>query len=1030
MKWEQIFLDFERGEYIDVKTLQLMKDKKGYKPKSVVKNDLKHARGLTEVELDMAADQCLVTREGEKYPRNTLKTIGDWAFNRKKKNETYIAMAECLDPTPRYVVTLQEQKKTIDRDEWKAWKVRNNFGRLQRERLLDLLGSEYLSGALNPAKKKVPIPARFKEGVRNILVTTVREVSEDHLVLSIDNNYHFSGVGECFLPITHALMDTRFLPGVQVGIDSGFRIKEIVDATLQGIRRDFPGVLEAPLLWTVVSEFPDRHFIHNVLKTYLPSNVRFCEALYHGCKEEKIGSRDCFFEESSLRVTSCIFPDRGESSSEVAVRICGGRKMLDVHDPRRYMRYSVKRAYLNEASRCIFKGELRMQTYIDIIKPSSLEGTYFLNICGGNKAHVVANVSIDILLYLVRVDNKVYTLYRACDMFCPLTYYALSFSQALGMKVVNIVPLDVLDTARDKMLAAADWSMQRWSEEGKASDDDIEDDDVGHEVDSDIDREMRSKRVNDTYQVDSEEEEEDDVNAGHEHEEVHDEEEEDDEAHTPPHEPLVELGASDDESEDDEDVVHGRSPVGSVQDKGDGSPSHGRSPVGGGHGQRRGEGGQASGASLPLPVASFTSGIPPTPGRNFVPFEATRSNADGEECEEEQPTAGTPVQAAHQEDIFAVRFTSKPMARRKVKAVRKGRKSIRDTRGGEASRSSDDMLPSSLDGEGDSGGMHEDEAGNVGGVPLNDTQPLSLEVHPGGEETSELNVSSPVEEVAAAVLEVLGQGRPHVESSSVAVEEHPAPASPSKEDEMVIRTEVICLDSDDEVPERRVELDVRVKVRDRVPYRVRGTFADYITDDSEDEDYGQPGYNRVKLNFTDDPHPVFAGRPPPTAGDKDKGKESDEKDKVHFVPFVDKYLSEVPENVRLNLAHMYRSYDYHKMFAYLSTPAFCQAVKVKHILHAASLKKMRKRWKTFESRERHGRGQFQGSTGAQAESVVDSTLEIIDISGVQESPSREVHVGATESSSPRGRHDESTVRPDHAANPLPEQSQGIIHLPI
>jgi hypothetical protein len=113
---------------------------------------------------------------------------------------------------------------------------------------------------------------------------------------------------------------------------------------------------------------------------------------------------------------------------------------------------------------------------------------------------------------------------------------------------------------------------------------------------------------------------------------------------------------------------------------------------------------------------------------------------------------------------------------------------------------------------------------------------------------------------------------------------------------------------------------------------------------------------------------------------------------------VDKYLAEVPENVRLNLAHMYKSYDYHKMFAYLSTPAFCEAVKVKHILHVASLKKMRKRWKAFEApQKRQGRGQFQGSTGAQAESVVDSTLEIIDMSGVQESPNREVHVGAAKS---------------------------------
>ena len=230
-----------------------------------------------------------------------------------------------------------------------------------------------------------------------------------------------------------------------------------------------------------------------------------------------------------------------------------------------------------------------------------------------------------------------------------------------------------------------------------------------------------------------------------------------------------------------------------------------------------------------------------------------------------------------------------------------------------------------------------------------------------------------------------------------------------------MRKQVICLDSDDDVPEKCVELDVRVKVRDRVPQRVWGTFADYMTDDSEDEDYGMPGYNRVKLNFVDDPHPVLASRP-------DTGKEPDGKEKVHFAPFVDKFLAEVPENVRLNLAHLYQSYDYHKMFAYLSTLAFCEAVKVKHVFHAASLKKMRKRWIMFEApKAREGRGQFPGSLAAQAGNVVDSTLEIINMDLMPESPRREVHVGAAESSSPYvGRFAEAQ----------PSSSKQVIYAPF
>ena len=177
------------------------------------------------------------------------------------------------------------------------------------------------------------------------------------------------------------------------------RIKEVIEDTLQGLRRDLPGVLDAPQLCTV-SKCLDRHFVHNHFEDVLPSNVRFCEGFYHGCNEEKIASRDNFFEENILKIITCIFPNRGESTSKVVVRLCGGRKMLNIHDPRRYRRYSVKRAYLNEASRRIFNGELRMQTYIDIIKPSCLEGTFFLNICGGNKAHIVAHVSIYNLFHI------------------------------------------------------------------------------------------------------------------------------------------------------------------------------------------------------------------------------------------------------------------------------------------------------------------------------------------------------------------------------------------------------------------------------------------------------------------------------------------------------------------------------------------------------------------------------------------------------------------------------------------------------
>ena len=48
----------------------------------------------------MAMDQILSTRDGKVHPRHTLKTVREYAVNRKKKNETHIAMAQCLDPIP------------------------------------------------------------------------------------------------------------------------------------------------------------------------------------------------------------------------------------------------------------------------------------------------------------------------------------------------------------------------------------------------------------------------------------------------------------------------------------------------------------------------------------------------------------------------------------------------------------------------------------------------------------------------------------------------------------------------------------------------------------------------------------------------------------------------------------------------------------------------------------------------------------------------------------------------------------------
>ena len=621
------------------------------------------------------------------------------------------------------------------------------------------------------------------------------------------------------------------------------------------------------------------------------------------------------------------------------------------------------------------------------------------------------------------------------------------------MKVVNIVPVEMVEVAKTRMISALDWSLQRWNEEGKGAERTID-------VETIIERAVLRRRANEPNDDDEEEEEEEEeaveddnrvTDLGEASEDVNrvtnlGAAAEDDN-------PVTNLGESEEESADNEDeksmdedtMVEAMNNVlvGLMEDAEEEainlktsmvmaediatSPSpqrsaHGCSPVdvvereGEGEGEVEMQEGAAVLEELVFPqgdgnssraVGSFSSGIPPTPGRGYAPFDTSLRSEEQEDVQpmEESEGDGRPQSAEDPqlEAIPATRSTSKPSARKKVKAPRKGRSTLRPPTVGEQSTSSEAMEHSGLD--------REVQYGQVADVDEAIVDIIMEETARGEGTSTDLNVSSPVEEVAAAVLEVAGQGRAHRDQAAVEVAEEPT----TSEAELVMRKQVICLDSDDDMPPKVLDLDVKVKVRDRVPRRVRGTFADYMTDDSEDEDYGMPGYNRVKLNFVTDPHPVLAGRP-------DTGKDADGKDKVHFAPFVDKYLAEVPENVRLNLAKLYSSYDYHRMFAYLSTPAFCLAVKVKHVLHAASLKKMRKRWIEFEApRYREGRGHFPGSEAAQAGSVVDSTLEIIDVSGMPESPRRVVQAGAAESSSPH------VVR---GAEAQPSSSDRVIYTPL
>ena len=230
------------------------------------------------------------------------------------------------------------------------------------------------------------------------------------------------------------------------------------------------------------------------------------------------------------------------------------------------------------------------------------------------------------------------------------------------MKVVNIMPLELLEVVRTKMISALDWSLQRWNEEGKATGEEVGE--VERHFDSDliIERETRTKRSNDTFEEEEEEEEDKD-------EEEDEEVEEEDNI-------IVDLGESEDDGEEEEvevsevvedeveteaynevveaamaeafslkisklvmspehmflvalspmaispkQVPHGCSPMRVVEMEVEGEEED--------VGQH--DASKLQEVDLPrpeqgvqFPVASFSSGIPSTPGRGFMQFETSR----------------------------------------------------------------------------------------------------------------------------------------------------------------------------------------------------------------------------------------------------------------------------------------------------------------------------------------------------------------------------------------------------------------------
>lgn len=334
--------------------------------------------------------------------------------------------------------------------------------------------------------------------------------------------------------------------------------------------------------------------------------------------------------------------------------------------------------------------------------------------------------------------------------------------QALGMKVVNIVPAEMVDVAKSKMICALDWNLQRWNEEGNVVDDDEID------VEAIIERAVRRKSARDQIEQEEEEVEEDEVS----------EEEED---------PVVDLGESeeeeeediDEEDDDDEEAMEEAMNIALEQAMEEAEEeafnfktkmtmAEDMSPSPSPQREERDEGqepvvGAEPEQSSRIPVGSFSSGIPSTPGRGFVHLDTSRRSEDQQDVQPMEESEGDErPQPAEIPQLDSPRSTSRPTARKKVKAPRKGSSNLRPSKVGEQSRSSEAMEHSGLDREVESGQVQDVEEQLVDAI-------MSEAVH---EEVlgTDLNVTSPVEEVAAAVLEV-GQGRSQRDSPGVVVDD-------------------------------------------------------------------------------------------------------------------------------------------------------------------------------------------------------------------------------------------------------------------
>ena len=176
-----------------------------------------------------------------------------------------------------------------------------------------------------------------------------------------------------------ALLDTRFLPGRSV-VDH-----LLIDTMLKNVfiaiqKSKFPDMLKSTKMWTfITTSQADLNVVRDSLDPIFCDKKGFsiANAFYRPHPKESSSTWPLFLlhvlwpQENGKRETVKIFHIAGDLPRCLFPLMIEGERAL-----------------------ALFEGELRVQTYIDIVGQMSIRypGAAFLNICSGNKPHLIGKV--------------------------------------------------------------------------------------------------------------------------------------------------------------------------------------------------------------------------------------------------------------------------------------------------------------------------------------------------------------------------------------------------------------------------------------------------------------------------------------------------------------------------------------------------------------------------------------------------------------------------------------------------------------